>query len=86
MSCLIPSACVFCQHYHTERNEVTDELPSCDAFVAIPHAIFMGEFDHMDAFHGDNGVQFRLREEDRKDFMELNQVRSEMGLLVYRVP
>jgi len=43
MSCLIPSACVFCQHYHTERNEVTDELPSFDAFVAIPDEIFMPE-------------------------------------------
>jgi len=86
MSCLIPSACVFCQHYHVERNELTDELPSCDAFPAIPDAIFMGGIEHSEPIQGDNGAQFHLREEDREDFIELNEVRAEMGLLVYRVP
>jgi hypothetical protein len=85
MSCLIPSACVFCQHYHGERNEISEELPSCNAFAAIPDEIFMGQIDHTGPFPGDNGVQFHLREEDRSDFLELNQVRAEMGLMVYRV-
>jgi hypothetical protein len=85
MSCLIPSACVFCQHYHTECNEITEELPSCDAFATIPDEIFMGVFDHAEPFPGDEGVRFHVREEAREDFVELNEVRAEMGLLVYRV-
>ncbi len=86
MSCMIPAACVFCRHYHKERNEHSDELPSCDAFDAIPDQIFMGEVDHTEPLQGDNGVQFQLREEYREDFMELNEVRAEMGLRVYRAP
>ena len=84
MSCLIPSACVFCRHYHRERNELTDELPSCDAFAAIPDEIFMGQFDHTDAFPDDKGVRFRLVEAERPEFLELNEIRRELGLLVYR--
>lgn len=86
MTCLIPSACVFCGHYHQRRNEQTDELPSCDAFAAIPDEIFMGQFDHAHAFPGDQGVRFRLIEAERREFMELNEIRRELGLLVYREP
>jgi hypothetical protein len=83
MSCLIPSACVFCNHYHQERNEKADELPSCDAFAAIPDEIFMGWVDHTQAFPGDEGVRFDLLEAERQAFLELNAVRRELGLLVY---
>ena len=77
MTCLIPSACVFCGHYHQRRNEQTDELPSCNAFAAIPDEIFMGQFDHAHAFPGDQGVRFRLIEAERREFMELNEIRRE---------
>jgi hypothetical protein len=83
VSCLIPSACVFCTHYHRERNELTGELPSCNAFGEIPDEIFMGQFDHVHEYPGDSGVRFDLLEADREDFLELNEVRREMGLLVY---
>ena len=86
MTCLIPPACVFCEHYHSKRNDQTDELPSCNAFAEIPDEIFMGTFDHSEPFPGDDGVQFRLREAERTDFIELNEVRAEVGLMVYRVP
>jgi hypothetical protein len=85
MSCIIPSACVFCRHYHHERNDQCTELPSCDAFFAIPEEIFMGRFDHRDAFPGDNGVRFSLNETEREDFLELNAVRGELGLMIYRI-
>lgn len=80
MSCIIPPACVFCRHYHRECNDQDTELPSCDAFVAIPEEIFMGRFDHSNAFPGDNGVRFSLIETEREDFLELNAVRGELGL------
>jgi hypothetical protein len=83
MSCMIPSACVFCLHYHHERNEQCTELPSCDAFAAIPEEIFMGRVDHSDSFPGDNGVRFSMIETDRQDFQELNAVRRELGLMTY---
>jgi hypothetical protein len=85
MSCLIPPACVFCRHYHYERNDQSTEIPSCDAFDAIPEEIFMGRFDHSEAFPGDKGVQFRLIEAERDNFLELNAVREELGLMTYRV-
>jgi hypothetical protein len=85
MSCLIPPACVFCHHYHHERNEQTTELPSCDAFSAIPEEIFMGRFDHSDPFPGDNGVRFLLIAAERENFLELNAAREELGLMCYRV-
>ena len=34
MSCLIPPACVFCRHYHYERNDQSTEIPSCAEFRA----------------------------------------------------
>ncbi len=86
MSCLIPPACVFCRHYHHERNEQTDELPSCDAFATIPDEIFLGYFDHNEEFTGDSGIRFRLAEAEREAFLELNAVRRELGLLTYREP
>ncbi len=86
MSCLIPPACVFCCHYHAARNERSDGLPSCDAFAAIPDEIFLGRFDHGQPFPGDGGVRFSLIELDRLDFLELNAVRRELGLLAYREP
>jgi hypothetical protein len=85
MSCIIPPACVFCHHYHRERNDECADLPSCDAFAAIPEEIFMGRFDHSDAFSGDNGVRFSLIETEREDFLELNAVRRELGLMIYRI-
>jgi len=86
MSCIVPSACVFCLHYHHVRNDQCMELPSCDAFNAIPDEIFMGWFDHSEPFPGDNGVRFSLIETERQDFLELNAVRGELGLLMYRIP
>lgn len=62
MSCIIPSSCVFCRHYHCEHNDQCMELPSCDAVYVIPEEIFMDRFDHNGAFPGDNGVRFRLNE------------------------
>jgi len=85
MSCLIPPACVFCRHYHHEHNDRSTEIPGCDAFEAIPEEIFMGRFDHSDAFPGDNGVQFSLIAAERDDFLELNAVREELGLMTYRI-
>jgi hypothetical protein len=86
MSCLIPAACVFCRHYHQERNERSVEVPSCDAFAAIPEEIFLGRFDHTEPFPGDHGVRFSINETERLDFLELNEVRRELGLLAYAVP
>jgi len=86
MSCLVPPACVFCHQYHRERNEHTDELPSCNAFSAIPDDIFMGLVDHAEPYPGDNGVRFGLLEADKEAFLELNEVRRELGLLRYRDP
>jgi hypothetical protein len=85
MSCMIPSACVFCLHYHHERNDQCTELPGCDSFAAIPDEIFMGRFDHCEVFPGDNGVRFSLIEAERQDFLELNAVRGELGLLRYSI-
>ena len=86
MSCLIPPACVFCRHYHAARNQRSEALPSCNAFLAIPDEIFLGRFDHTQPFPGDGGVRFSLVESDRLDFLELNAVRRELGLLTYREP
>ena len=86
MSCLIPAACVFCRHYHEARNEWSLDLPSCDAFDAIPDQIFIGGFDHGAAYPGDRGVRFSLIETERESFLELNDVRRELGLPVYRIP
>ena len=86
MSCLIPPACVFCAHYHGERNELSDELPSCNAFAEIPEEIFRGTFDHAGAYPGDGGIRFRLVEAERRPFLELNEVRRELGLLEYGEP
>ena len=86
MSCLIPPACVFCHHYHQERNEQTDKVPSCNAFSSIPDEIFMGHVDHSQTFPGDNGIRFRLLEAEKQAFLELNEIRRELGLLVYQEP
>jgi hypothetical protein len=86
MSWIIPSACVFCEHYHQERNEHTDELPSCDAFAAIPETIFMGIHDHSKPYPGDKGIRFSVDATSHQDFLELNNVRRKIGLLVYRAP
>lgn len=86
MSWIVPPECVFCEHYHQARNERTDELPSCDAFDAIPDDIFVGSRDHSHPYPGDHGVRFQISEETRTDFMELNDVRRQVGLPVYRVP
>jgi len=84
MICLIPPACVFCRHYHHERNDLSTEIPSCDAFESIPEEIFMGRFDHSEAFPGDNGVLFSLIAAERENFLDLNAVRKELGLMTYR--
>ena len=86
MSWIVPPECVFCEHYHQQRNEQTDALPSCDAFDAIPDEIFMGSRDHSRPYPGDQGVRFSVSEEVRTDFLELNDVRRQVGLPVYRVP
>lgn len=86
MSCMIPPACVFCEHYHHERNEQTDRLPSCNAFSAIPEEIILDSYDHSRAYPGDRGVRFSVDERYRTDFVELNGIRQEFGLSVYRVP
>lgn len=86
MSCLIPPACVFCTHYHEQRNELSDEIPSCNAFAEIPEEIFWGTFDHAEPFPGDRGIRFRLVEAERRSFLELNEVRRELGLLEYGEP
>ncbi len=86
MSWMVPPACVFCEHYHHERNARTDELPSCDAFVEIPEEIFFGVHDHSDAFPGDRGVRFSVSEESREDFLDLNEMREHLGLSPYRLP
>lgn len=69
---------MFCEH--------TDELPGCDAFAAIPETIFMGIHDHSKSFPGDNGVRFSVDATDRKDFLELNNVRRRTSMLAYRPP
>jgi hypothetical protein len=86
MSCLIPSACVFCRHYHADLNEQRDSLPSCNAFVSIPEEIFLGRFDHAHAYPGDGGIRFVLIETERQDFLELNAVRRQLGMLTYGEP
>jgi hypothetical protein len=86
MSFWIPPACVFCTHYHDERNERSPELPSCNAFAEIPEEIFTGTFDHAEAFPGDRGIRFRLVEAERQSFLDLNEVRRELGLLAYGQP
>jgi hypothetical protein len=48
--------------------------------------MFVGQFDHNGPFRGDLGLRFALRETDRQDFAELNEVRRQIGLLVYREP
>jgi hypothetical protein len=82
---MIPSQCVFCRHFHHERNDPSTAPPSCDAFATIPEEIFMGRFDHSEAFPDDDGVRFSLIETERQDFLELNTVRGELGLLTYGV-
>ncbi|MEJ2325979.1 MAG: hypothetical protein P8Y25_03785 [Chromatiaceae bacterium] len=41
MSRFVPPACACCHPHDRERNEQTDELPTCDAFASVP-----------DFFHG----------------------------------
>jgi hypothetical protein len=86
MLCLIPPACVFCSHYHRADARGGDAMPSCAAFPEeIPEAIFQGQHDHGQAYAGDRDLRFALIEAERQDFNELNELRAEMGLLVYRV-
>jgi hypothetical protein len=46
----------------------------------------MGLVDHAEPYPGDNGVRFGLLEADREAFLELNEVRRELGILTYRNP
>lgn len=86
MSWMIPPACVFCEHFHSERNEHTDDLPSCDAFKAIPEEIFFGEHDHSLAYPGDGGVRFSVNDHFHHDFLDVNNLRRKLGMKVYRIP
>lgn len=53
-----PPICMVCKHLHDSINSFT-----CDAFPdGIPQAIAMNGADHRDAFSGDNGIRFEVKE------------------------
>lgn len=80
MSCLLPPVCVFCQHYLED-----DPERDCLAFEEIPGSIITGKCDHIDFYPGDGGYRFLLRPGELETFLELNEVRQEMGLVAFRV-
>lgn len=81
MSCILPPACVFCQHFLEN-----DPERECRAFVEIPAAIMDGNCDHIDPYPGDGGYRFRLIPTERETFIELNEIRREFKLPEFRLP
>ena len=81
MSCLLPHICVFCQHYLEN-----DPERECLAFQEIPDDIMAGNCDHGDPYPDDGGYRFQLQPEELETFLELNDLRREMGLLEFRLP
>lgn len=55
-----PSQCQTCKHRHFHD----DTRIACDAFrTQIPTPILIGEFDHRNAYPGDNGVRYEPLDE-----------------------
>jgi hypothetical protein len=60
------SQCLECLHYFGEFK--------CEAFPkGIPEQIYIGQFDHIKEFEGDNGIRF----ESLKKFIENEQIKEE---------
>lgn len=54
MTTTVPQ-CMFCKHHHGDL--------TCDAFPdGIPEDILLNEFDHVESYDGDNGIQFEAIE------------------------
>lgn len=81
--CFLPPQCLFCKHAEFEDGNM--EGADCAAFDEIPEAIFSGEFDHAESYPGDKGVQFELVEQMREEFLEINELRVQMGMEPYRL-
>lgn len=80
MSCLLPPVCAFCRHLLNEPEQ------ECRAFQEIPAAIMNGNCDHSEPYPGDGGICFQLIPEYKEDFAEVNSIRQEMGLSLFRLP
>lgn len=81
MSCLLPPPCLFCAHYH--HSDAHDDALSCAAFEQIPDEIFCADILHSVGYPGDKGIQFELNQDLLDEFIEINNLRIDMGLEPY---
>jgi hypothetical protein len=79
MSCLLPPVCAFCTHLLNEPEQ------ECRAFHEIPAVIMNGTCDHTEPYPDDGGVCFQLIPDYAEDFAEVNNIRQEMGLPLFRL-
>ncbi len=79
MSCLLPPSCSFCEHYLGEDETQERE---CKAFKEIPDDILTGVHDHTTPYSGDHDFLFKLKEETREDYEEVQIMRRKIQLLL----
>ncbi len=79
MSCLLPPSCSFCEHYLGEDETQERE---CKAFKEIPDDIITGTHDHTTHYSGDHDFLFKLKEETREDYEEVQLMRHKLQLLL----
>lgn len=73
----MPPLCSFCMHY---LGDDPNQKRECLAFHEIPDDIIRGTHDHTKPYPNDHGVLFKLNEEFRQDFEEVELMKKELLL------
>lgn len=74
----LPPNCIFCVHYNTGKSASGGD---CRAFEEIPQTIIAGGNRHTQAYPGDNGFLFSLKQEYAKEFAGIEALRKERSAI-----